>query len=181
MGSYAMQALAVWNDEEVRNEMDGFGREVTATSTDINAHRNALIAAGAPGTRFWNDWQIFTRDLTRYTASHPRSGIPMVNTAYTTYIAALVPLVDRYNDLETRFRALSGVERSSNPADTRAGSIWSRASEAASGAITGGPGLLVIGLVGVVAVAVIAMQVRAFAAPALAAMRRNTRRRRRSR
>ena len=181
MGTYAMQDLTTWNTTEVRNEIDGFSREVTATTNDINSHRNAIIAAGATGTRFWNDWQIFVRDLDAYRASHPRSGIPAINTAYTTYIAALVPLVDRYNDLETRFRSLSGVARSSSPADTRAGSVWSRLTTAAQDAAGSGPGLLLaagLGVVGLVAVAVIATQARAFASPALA-MRRNSRRRRR--
>lgn len=177
LGTYTMADYTAWTSAEVRDEINRFTNEVNGTNSDVGTHRNALIAAGADGTRFWNEWQVFLRDWAAYQAS-TRGGV--TGGVFSSAVTNLRTLVDRYIVLDGRFRTMTGVAPTGRSGDSRPTSWWSQATEAAGSA----PGLLLaagLGVVGLIAVAVIATQARAFAQPALSAMRRNTRRRRRSR
>jgi hypothetical protein len=172
---YAMADYAVWTVAEIDDEIARFTNEVTATQGDVDTHRNALIAAGDAGTRFWNEWQVFFRDWSNYRSAHPRStGVSRAMLAQPNELRALI---DRYNALEPRFRALTGVTSTPRSGDTRARSVTQWFSDNTP-AVAGGGALVALGLgaVALVAVAVIATQARVALAP-LRAVRRNRRRR----
>lgn len=176
LGRYSISNYSFWTGSEVQNEIDRFTREVTALSNTVNSNRNALISSGSSGAQFWTDWQVFLRDWNAYLAHRQRVGPALFGTSSTSAIVDLRQLVDRFNPLEDRYRSLTGRTASSTSEDSRQPSLWTSVQSAA----TSGPGLLAaagLGVVGLVAVAVIAVQARSLLAP----VRRNPRRRRKSR
>lgn len=173
IGSYSLQNLSVWSQAEVRAEISRFANEVAGANTDVNSHRNALIAAGANGTRFWNDWQVFLRDWAAYQARITAQGPALFATNSTSTISDLRMLADRYNALEPRFRDLTGVAASNRSGDSRASGFSLPFSETLG---TGGSIALMagsaLGVTALVALAVLATQARAL-------VMRNPRRRKR--
>lgn len=162
MGAYSLQDNTIWTAAAVRAEIARFANEVSGTNTDVNGHRNALISAGADGTRFWNEWQTFLRDWASYQATRARVGPALIATNDTSAISDLRTLADRYNALEPRFRSLTGVAATARSNDTRpAGFSLPGSSVLGTG---GSIGLMVGGVLGVtalVALAVLATQTRA--------------------
>lgn len=174
LGSYRMSSFSVWTSSEIQDEIRRFGNEVTGTSQDVDSHHNALIAAGADGTRFWTDWQVFLRAWNDYRAARTSDRVPAFGTTSTSAIVDLRSLVDRYNILEGRFRALTGIAATARSDDSRppGASLPLGAGGSLTLLVAGG-----IGVVSLIALAVLATQFRAITAP----LRRNKRRRRRSR
>jgi hypothetical protein len=173
MGLFTMASYSVWTADERSDQLNRFFDAVQATDRDVQSHHNPIIRAGAEGTRFWTDWSTFLREYNSFQNRVNAAGSWGISTSSDAILTELRGFVDRYNALDARFRALSGVAATTTSLDSRSEGFSLPGSSVLG---TGGSiGLMLAvgaGVIGLVAVAVIATQARGIARAVTANKRR---------
>jgi hypothetical protein len=164
MGLFTMADYSIWTANERSDQLNRFFDAVQSTDADVQGHHNPIIQAGATGTRFWPDWSTFLREYNSFQNRVNAAGSTGISTGSDAILTELRGFVDRYNSLDARFRALSGVTATTTSLDSRShGFSLPGSSVLGTGGSIGLMLALGAGVIGLVAVAVIATQARGIA------------------
>lgn len=163
LGLFTMADYTIWTVGDRTDQLNRFFDAVQSSDADIENNHNPIIAAGATGTRFWTDWQTFLRDYDAFTASVNAAGSTGISGSGDPILVQLRSFVDRYNALDDRFRAISGIAATTTSLDSRSPGFSLPGSSVLG---TGGSiGLMLAigaGVVGLASLAVIVTQARSF-------------------
>lgn len=158
----AEPTFGLWTPAARRDQATRVNLAVTSMIQSVNQARSRILATGASGEQFWNDWSQFKQSWQQfYGPAMAGSG------AWDLTQAALRQWTDRYNSLERRFAQATGVQPVATTEDTRSSSSAT-------------PYLMVgAGVVALIALAVIGTSIASTLRPVTSALSRNRRRRRR--
>lgn len=177
MGLFTMASYSVWTADERSDQLNRFFEAVQSTDRDVQSHHNPIINAGAAGTRFWTDWSTFLREYNSFQNRVNAAGSWGISTGSDAILTELRGFVDRYNALDARFRAISGVAATTTALDSRSeGFSLPGSSVLGTGGSIGVMLLVGAGVIGLVALAVVATQARGIARAVTGNRRRTYRR-----